>query len=68
MITPVAATTAHQRWAAKAPMRVRNSPTNPLSPGRPIDDNMTTMKTPAKIGAGFWSPPSSLISRVWRRS
>jgi len=45
-----------------------NSPTKPLSPGRPIDDSMTMVNTAAKIGAGFWSPLRAAISRVWRRS
>ena len=37
-------------------MRMRNSPTKPLSPGTPIDDSITTMNTAAKIGATFWMP------------
>ena len=45
-------------------MRMRNSPTKPLSPGRPIEDSITTMNTAAKMGAGFWRPRSSAISRV----
>ena len=45
------ATTAHHRWVTNVPMRTRNSPTKPLSPGRPIDESITTMKTPAKTGA-----------------
>ena len=32
-------------------MRMRYSPTNPLSPGTPIDDSITTMNPAAKIGA-----------------
>ncbi len=68
MMTPVAATTAHQRWAMKAPSSARNSPTKPLRPGRPIDDNITRVNTPAKTGADFWKPPISAIWRVWSRS
>ncbi len=49
-------------------MSVRNSPTNPLSPGTPIDDSITSVKAAAKIGATFCSPLSEAISRVWRRS
>ena len=48
MITPVAATTAHQRFAMKVPSNDRNSPTNPLRPGRPIDASITTVKTPGE--------------------
>ena len=49
-------------------MRMRNSPTNPLSPGRPIDESITTVNTAAKIGATFCRPLSAEISRVCRRS
>ena len=41
---------------------------NPLSPGTPIDDSITTMNPAAKIGATVWIPVSWAISRVWRRS
>ena len=44
-------TTAHQRRVRNEPSRMRNSPTKPLRPGRPIDDSITTVNTPAKIGA-----------------
>ena len=45
-------------------MRIRNSPTNPLSPGTPIDDSITSMNPAAKIGATCWMPLSSEILRV----
>ena len=67
-ITPAAAATVHQRAVRNEPMRMRYSPTNPLSPGTPIDDSMITVNTPAKIGATDWMPRRSLIWRVWRRS
>ncbi len=67
-ITPTVATTTHHRWVMKVPSSTRNSPTKPLSPGRPIDDSMTTVKTAANMGADFWMPPISAMSRVWRRS
>ncbi len=53
MMTPAAATTAHQRWATKVPSRTRNSPTKPFSPGRPMEDSITTVKMPANTGATF---------------
>ena len=49
-------------------MRIRYSPTKPLSPGTPIDDSITTMNPAAKIGATCWMPFSSAIWRVLRRS
>ncbi len=67
-ITPIVPTTAHQRWVTNVPRRMRNSPTKPLSPGRPIDESMTTVKTAANSGADFWMPPMSAMRRVWRRS
>ena len=52
-ITPAAATTVHQRAVRNEPVRIRNSPTNPLRPGTPIDESITIMKPAAKIGATF---------------
>jgi hypothetical protein len=49
-------------------MRMRYSPMNPLSPGRPIEESITTVNTAARTGATFCSPPSSAMRRVWRRS
>ena len=62
------ATTVHQRADMNDPMRMRYSPTNPLRPGTPIDDSITTMNPAAKIGATAWRPLSSAMLRVWRRS
>ncbi len=58
------ATTAHHRAPTNEPRRIRNSPTKPFSPGKPIDESITTMKNPARIGAAFCSPLSLAISRV----
>jgi len=63
-ITPTALRTAYGRCTTKVPINARNSPTKPFSPGRPTDESMTTMKTPAKMGAGFARPRSSAIWRV----
>ena len=38
------------------PIRIRNSPTNPLSPGRPIELIITTRKTAARTGTDFCRP------------
>ncbi len=65
---PLAAKTAHTRLCMKAPCRIRNSPMNPLSVGRPIDDIVISRNTPAKAGITFDNPPYSEISRVCRRS
>ncbi len=48
-----------RRLLSKAPRRIRNSPTKPLVPGRPIDDRVTIMKMVAKIGIRLESPPKS---------
>ena len=40
-----AATIVHQRRVRNDPTSTRNSPTNPLSPGRPIDDSITSVNT-----------------------
>ena len=66
--TPAVAATAHQRWATKVPMRMRNSPTKPLSPGTPIEASMARVKTPASTGAGDCRPFSEPICHVLRRS
>ena len=62
------ATTAHQRRVRNDPTSTRNSPTNPLSGGNPIDDIITMVNTTANTGATFCRPRSAAISRVWRRS
>ena len=51
-MTPVAATAANRGFQRKAPRRIRNSPTNPLRPGKPIDDKVTIRKTATSRG-GF---------------
>ena len=66
--TPASAAPPAQRLAANAPSRIRNSPTKPFSPGRPMDDSSVTRKTVANTGIRFHSPPYSPIRRVWRRS
>ena len=63
-ITPAVATTVHHRAVRNEPISTRYSPTKPLRPGTPIDDSITIMNVPAKIGATFWMPPNSEISRV----
>ena len=68
MITPVVATTTHQRAVSKLPTRIVNSPTKPLRPGRPMLDSITTVNAAANTGATAWMPLSFEISRVWRRS
>ena len=50
-MTPVAATIVHHRADWKEPIRIRNSPANPLSPGTPIELNITIMNAAENIGA-----------------
>src|SRR5262252_437160 len=64
----VVAMTARGRLTWKAPTRMRNSPTKPLSPGSPMDENVTTRKSTDSAGTIFHSPPKSTMSRVCRRS
>ena len=46
-ITPVVARNATQVLARNAPIRLRNSPTNPEVPGRPTLASVKTMNTKA---------------------
>ncbi len=66
-ITPRTATTAHQRWVMKVPDSTRNSLTNPLRPGTPMEASMATVNTAAITGAAFCSPRSSPVCHVPRR-
>src|SRR5262249_20972994 len=65
---PVVATAASHGLRWKAPTRIRNSPTNPFSPGSPSDDSATTRKRAEKAGTTRHRPPKSAMSREWRRS
>jgi hypothetical protein len=67
-ITPIAATTAHHRCATKVPISTRNSPTNPLRPGTPMEAIMATVNTPAMMGAGDCRPFRAETCQVLRRS
>ena len=51
-----------------APSRIRNSPTNPFRPGRPIDASVRAGTRPPASASTVFSPPNSAISRVCRRS
>jgi len=67
-MTPVAAKAAIRGFHLNAPSRIRNSPTNPLSPGSPIDESVMTRNAATRCGITFFNPPYSAMSRVWRRS
>ena len=41
---------------------------NPFSVGRPIEASVISRKTAVRRGVTVFSPPYSLMSRVWRRS
>ena len=45
-----------------------NSPTKPLSPGRPMLEKVNSMKKAASQGAFVAIPPRLAIDRVWYRS
>ncbi len=63
-MTPVAAATPKAVLERNAPKRMRNSPTNPLVPGSPMEDKVTIMKITAKTGMTLDNPPKSEIIRV----
>ena len=67
-MTPVVATTAHQRCAAKVPSNDKNSPTNPENAGSPMPAKVATRNSAVSFGADFQMPPNSSIWRVCRRS
>ena len=50
-ITPVAATMVHHLADWNEPIRIKNSPANPLRPGTPIELNITIMNAAENIGA-----------------
>ena len=56
-MTPVVASTVASGNAAKLPSSTRNSPTNPLSPGSPIEESATTVKIRLKTGTTRAMPP-----------
>ena len=58
-VAHVAATHA----SGNTPRKIRNSPTNPFSPGSPSDENNAMPISPANTGAGFRNPPKSSIPR-----
>ena len=61
-------TTAHQRRVTNAPMRIRNSPTKPLSPGSADRAKHHHGEDAGHDRRRLLQAPSSAISRVWRRS
>ena len=67
-MTPVAASAARVGLQRNAPTRIRNSPTNPFSPGSAIDDSVTMRKAATSRGVTDLRPPNSEMSLVCRRS
>src|SRR5579862_269639 len=65
---PDAAHDAHAWCRSNTPMRIRNSPTIPLSSGSASDDRHANRKNAISTGIGVASPPNCLISNVCRRS
>src|SRR4029077_5965703 len=65
---PDAAHDAHTWCRSNTPIRIRNSPTNPLSSGRASDERHINKKNAISTGIGVASPPNCLISNVCRRS
>ncbi len=57
MMMPVAASTPAHWLAVNPPRIIRNSPTNPLVEGRPIEASVNTMKSEAYSGITEATPP-----------
>src|SRR5260370_39358832 len=66
-MTPVAAQADQFQCTWNVPRRIRNSPTKPLSMGKPSEESATKRKKAASLGIGVARPPYSEISKVWRR-
>src|SRR5882762_7165456 len=66
--TPAVAMIAARGYVRKVPSSTRNSPTNPLVAGSPMDDSETIVSTAASIGTTFAMPPNASIRRECRRS
>ena len=63
-MTPVVARTAYSTLALNVPTNIKNSPTKPFMPGKPIEDSVTIIKKTANIGIDFARPPKSAIILV----
>jgi hypothetical protein len=50
MTTPNVGAMTHHLYEKNVPSKTRNSPTKPLSPGRPIEESATNRKTPEMMG------------------
>src|SRR5260370_20428989 len=67
-MTPVAAQADQFQCTWNVPRRIRNSPTKPLSMGKPSEESATKRKKAASLGIGVARPPYSEISKGWRRA
>src|SRR5260370_39443105 len=65
-MTPVAAQADQFQCTWNVPRRIRNSPTKPLSMGKPSEESATKRKKAASLGIGVARPPDSGISKGWR--
>jgi hypothetical protein len=57
-MTPVTAIPPYSQLALKVPKRMRNSPTKPLVPGKPIDASPMNKKKLASKGVCLAMPPN----------
>ena len=60
---PRTATAVKEAASANEPLKMRNSPMNPLRPGRPNEENMATLIQPQSNGVRCMRPPKSLMPR-----
>src|SRR6266542_4463312 len=64
---PITAMAVKDAVMANEPLKIRNSPTKPFSPGKPNDENMATLIQPQRIGVRCINPPKSSMPR-WQWS
>src|SRR6266487_1567461 len=64
---PITAMAVKDAVMANEPLKIRNSPMKPFSPGKPNDENMATLIQPQRIGVRCINPPKSSRPRWPRR-
>ena len=64
---PITAIAVKEAAIANEPLKIKNSPMNPFSPGRPRDENIATLIQPQSSGVCCINPPKSSMPRRPRR-
>ena len=63
MSKPITESAAAQVASGKTPLKIRNSPMNPFSPGKPSEENSAMPISPQNTGATLRKPPKSFNPR-----